>query len=346
MKKTAFLTASVMTASILFTSAAVQADEIEIMVNGEKIETETPAVIVEDRTLVPLRAVSEALGCDVSWDGDTQGITLTDGASLYFTWINRDYVFKTSAKELQDTAVMDVPPVIMNDFTMVPFRVISEIFGAEVDWDGASSTVTVDYEKKNVEKGLAEEFQPYEKELFRMYDAYKGYADGTGNVVNAEIQLENGGKIELELYPDIAPVTVNNFVKLANEKFYDGLIFHRVIKDFMIQGGGFDTELNQKQADTIAGEFIVNGYFNLIPHDRGVISMARTSQSMDSASSQFFIMHADTESLNGQYAAFGKVKSGMEYVDAIANVETQTAAEMGNEPMPVENQVIKTIVIK
>lgn len=343
MKKKVFMTAAAVAASMVF--AAVSAQAVDIKVNGEKIETETPAVIVDERTLVPLRAVSEALGCDVSWDGDTQGITLTDGDSLYFTWIGRDHVFKTSAVELQDTSVMDVPPVIMNDFTMVPLRAISEIFGAQVGWDGATSTATVDYTKKTVEAGLAEKFQTYEREMDKMYDAYKGYADGTGSVVNAEIQLENGGKIELELYPDIAPVTVENFVKLADENFYDGLIFHRVIKDFMIQGGGFDTDMEQKEADNIKGEFIVNGCFNLIPHERGVISMAR-AQDLNSASSQFFIMHADSDYLNGKYAAFGKVTSGMEYVDAIADVETKTIEEMGMENVPVENQVIKTIVIK
>lgn len=343
MKKKVFMTAATVAASMVFAAVSVQA--VDIKVNGEKIETETPAVIVDERTLVPLRAVSEALGCDVSWDADTQGITLTDGDSLYFTWIGRDHVFKTSAVELQDTSVMDVPPVIMNDYTMVPLRAISEIFGAQVGWDGATSTATVDYEKKNVETGLAEKFKSYEQEMDKMYDAYKGYADGTGNVVNAEIQLENGGKIELELYSDIAPETVDNFVKLADEKFYDGLIFHRVIKDFMIQGGGFDTDMEQKEADNIKGEFIVNGCFNLIPHERGVISMAR-AQNMDSASSQFFIMHADSSYLNGKYAAFGKVTSGMEYVDAIADVETKTVEEMGMENVPVENQIIKTVVIK
>ena len=345
MKKTAFITAAVMTASMIFTSAAVQADDISIVVNGEKIETETPAVIVEERTLVPLRAISEALGCDVSWDGDTKGITLTDGDSLYFTWIGRDHVFKTSAVELQATSVMDVPPVIMNDYTMVPLRAIGEIFGASVGWDGATSTVTVDYAKKNVEKGLAEKFRTYEKTMNKKYDDYKGYADGTGNVVNAEIQLENGGVIELELYPDIAPETVSNFVKLANEKFYDGLIFHRVISGFMIQGGGFDADFDQKQADNITGEFIANGYFNLIPHDRGVISMAR-AQDVNSASSQFFIMHDNSSYLNGQYAAFGKVTSGMEFVDAVAECETKSVPEKGMDDVPVENQVIKTVVIK
>ena len=172
--------------------------------------------------------------------------------------------------------------------------------------------------RKNIEEGLAKKFESYEKAFAEKYDTYKGYADGTGNVVNAEIQLEDGGNIELELYPDIAPKTVANLLNLQMEKFYNGLVFHRVIKDFMIQGGGYDTDMTQHETDTITGEFLQNGSFNMIPHERGVISMARTAMSMDSASSQFFIMHRDSPSLNGQYAAFGKVTSGMEYVDKIA----------------------------
>jgi len=346
MKKTSLLTALIMTASMMFSAPAANANEISVLVNGEKIETQTPAVIVDGRTLIPLRAVSEALGCDIAWNGDTRGITLTDGDSLYFTWIDRDYVFKTSATALEDTTVMDVPPVIMNDYTMVPLRAISEMFGATVNWDGATSTVTVDYTKKNVKAGLASQFAGYEQELNKMYDIYKDYAEGNANTVNAEIQLENGGVIELELYSDIAPMTVLNFVNLANEKFYDGLIFHRVIESFMIQGGGYDASMTPKETGNIRGEFMLNGTFNLIPHERGVISMARVGDDMDSASSQFFIMHADSPHLDGQYAAFGKVVSGMEYVDEIAKTQTTIIPELGMADVPVANQVIKTIVIK
>ncbi len=324
------------------------AEDITILVNGEKLQTETPAVIENERTLVPLRAISDALGCDVSWDSAARGVTVTDGESLFFTWIGRDHAFETTSTELKNTVILDTPPMIINDFTMVPVRVVSEIFGAEVGYDAANSTVSISYEKKNVTEGLAAEFQTYETELDKMYGAYCGYADHSGNIVNAEIQLENGGVIALELYPDIAPETVANFVKLADEKFYDGLIFHRVIKDFMIQGGAFEQSLNQKAADTIKGEFIVNGCFNLIPHERGTISMARTQYDLNSASSQFFIMHHDTPSLNGQYAAFGRVTSGIEYVDDIASKETHTVeTENGRmDDVPVENQIIKTVVIK
>ena len=136
----------------------VQASDITVKVNGEEIHPEMAPIIVEERTLVPLRAVSEALGCDVSWDADTKGITLCDGNNLYFTWIDKDHAFKTSATALEDTTVMDVSPTIMNDYTMVPLRAISEMFGATVNWDGGTSTVTIDYTKKNVEEGLAKKF--------------------------------------------------------------------------------------------------------------------------------------------------------------------------------------------
>ena len=160
--------------------------------------------------------------------------------------------------------------------------------------------------------------------------------------VNATIEMTDGGIIKLELYPDIAPITVENFVKLAEDGFYDGLIFHRVIPGFMIQGGGFTESMEQKKADTIKGEFSSNGVKNDLLHARGVISMART-MIPDSASSQFFIMHKDSPHLDGQYAAFGKVTEGMEVVDKIAATKTGTVSGMSD--VPVTPQVIKTITI-
>ena len=323
--------ASIMTVTMALVPT-VQASDITVKVNGEKIHPEMAPVIVEERTLVPLRAVSEALGCDVSWDADTKGITLCDGSNLYFTWIDKDHAFKTSSTALEDTTVMDVSPTIMNDYTMVPLRAISEMFGATVNWDGGASTVTIDYTKKNVEEGLAKKFETYEKVLNQKYDAYKGYADGTGNVVNAEIQLEDGGNIELELYPDIAPKTVANFVKLANEKFYDGLVFHRVIKDFMIQGGGFTEQMQQKKPNPPIKNEADNGLRNT----RGTIAMARTADK-DSATSQFFINVADNAFLDhGQrdfgYAVFGKVVKGMDVADKISQVPTHDVGPYQNVP--------------
>ena len=135
------------------------------------------------------------------------------------------------------------------------------------------------------------------------------------------IEMENGGKIELELYPNAAPKTVANFVKLVNEGFYDGLIFHRVIRGFMIQGGDPQGTGMGGAKENIIGEFKANGFDNPIKHTRGVISMARAFNP-NSASSQFFIMHADAPHLDGQYAAFGKVVSGMDVVDEIASIPT------------------------
>ena len=137
----------------------------------------------------------------------------------------------------------------------------------------------------------------------------------------AVIEMENGGKMTLELYPETAPITVENFEKLANEGFYDGLIFHRVIAGFMIQGGDPTGTGCGGSSEKIKGEFRANGVENDISHVRGVVSMAR-SQMPNSASSQFFIMHADGKFLDGNYAAFGKVVSGIEVVDEIAGVKT------------------------
>ena len=141
------------------------------------------------------------------------------------------------------------------------------------------------------------------------------------NIVKAKITMEGGSTITLELYPDVAPKTVENFVSLANEGFYDGLIFHRVIAGFMIQGGDPMGIGIGGSGHNIVGEFAVNGFNNPISHKRGVISMAR-SQNYNSASSQFFICHADATFLDGQYASFGKVIEGMDTVDEIAAVPT------------------------
>lgn len=157
-------------------------------------------------------------------------------------------------------------------------------------------------------------------------------------MTNIEIEMQDGGIIKAELYPDTAPVTVENFIKLINENFFDGLIFHRVISGFMIQGGGYDENGNHKDAPSIVGEFASNGVDNNLKHTRGVLSMART-MFPNSASSQFFIMHKDAPHLDGQYAAFGKVTDGMDVVDRIA----ETATDMSDAPL--EKQVIKTIRI-
>ncbi len=138
--------------------------------------------------------------------------------------------------------------------------------------------------------------------------------------VNVQINVADYGSIKLELDADTAPITVTNFVNLAQEGFYNGLTFHRVIKDFMIQGGDPNHDGTGGSGKTIKGEFKNNGVENNISHVRGVISMARSNQN-DSASSQFFIVHQDSPHLDGDYAAFGHVTEGMDVVDKIANAD-------------------------
>ena len=154
--------------------------------------------------------------------------------------------------------------------------------------------------------------------------------------IKIRIIMENGKQMEAELYPDTAPETVANFVQLIKEKFFDGIIFHRVIKGFMIQGGDPTGTGMGGSEKTIRGEFLSNGFVNELKHNRGVLSMARTMDP-NSASSQFFIMHQDAPHLDGQYAAFGKLTSGIEVVDEIANVRTDFRDK------PLEPQKIKTI---
>lgn len=156
--------------------------------------------------------------------------------------------------------------------------------------------------------------------------------------IKFEIEMENGKIMKGELYPEVAPITVKNFVSLIDKNFYDGLIFHRVIPGFMIQGGGMDAQMKGKDCPSIKGEFNSNGIQNDLKHTRGVLSMART-MIRDSASSQFFIMHADAPHLDGEYAAFGKIVDGLDVVDEIANVQTNF------QDCPLKPVVIKTMRI-
>ena len=137
-----------------------------------------------------------------------------------------------------------------------------------------------------------------------------------------KINVRDYGTMTAELYPEKSPKTVANFVKLAKENFFEGLIFHRVIKGFMIQGGGYTEDMMDKDTESIKGEFKANGFMaNDLKHERGVLSMARTSDP-DSASSQFFVMHQNAPHLDAQYAGFGKLTDGFDVLDAIANVKT------------------------
>ena len=152
-------------------------------------------------------------------------------------------------------------------------------------------------------------------------------------------EMENGSTIKAELYPETAPNTVNNFISLVRDGFYNGLIFHRVISGFMIQGGDPEGSGMGGPGYSIKGEFSQNGFENPLKHSAGVLSMAR-SMMPDSAGSQFFIMHKDSPHLDGAYAAFGKVTEGMDTVNNIAETETD------NSDRPLKNQVMKTVTVE
>jgi peptidyl-prolyl cis-trans isomerase B (cyclophilin B) len=165
----------------------------------------------------------------------------------------------------------------------------------------------------------------------------KGRYTMTNPVVT--ITMTNGDVMKAELYPEIAPNTVNNFISLVQKGFYDGLIFHRVISGFMIQGGDPQGTGMGGPGYSIKGEFAMNGVRNDLKHTRGVLSMAR-SMMPNSAGSQFFIMHANAPHLDGQYAAFGKVVEGLDVVDKIASVRT------GWQDKPVEEQKIQSMTVE
>lgn len=162
--------------------------------------------------------------------------------------------------------------------------------------------------------------------------------EDTDAVPVVTMTMENGGEVEIELYPNVARNTVNNFISLVEDGFYDGLIFHRIIPDFMIQGGDPEGTGIGGPGYAIVGEFANNDFDNDLKHERGVLSMAR-SQDNDSAGSQFFIMVEDSPHLDDDYAGFGKVTEGMDVVDEIVN------AERNSHDQPIEKQIIETMTV-
>lgn len=196
--------------------------------------------------------------------------------------------------------------------------------------NGDEITIKAKYSKsKAKDLGLTIKNPTKKVKVSGLKDLLTGYYD-------CEIKVKNYGSIKLKLDANIAPITVSNFVGLANDGFYNGLTFHRIIKGFMIQGGDPNGDGTGGSKQTIKGEFSANGVDNPLKHTRGVISMAR-SQSYDSASSQFFIMHEDTSSLDGQYAAFGCAYSGMDIVDKICD---DVKTEDSNGTVSKKNQPI------
>lgn len=341
MKKKIFIYLCALIALMLF-SVTAYAQEAKISVNGEIIQTETAPINIDGRILVPIRDVGEALQCDVWWNDANKGVSVSDRDNIVIMWIGRDAMFKFSDLAMDSGYISDVAPQLIDGKTMLPIRCISELLGAKVDWIDESKTVTIEYTPNPAESG--QELTEF-GDLFiyylsgDYYDIYRDYIGPRENVVKAEIELSDGKIIKLDLFPDIAPITVANFKNLAVAGAFDNKIFHRVIEDFMIQGGAFGTDGSYfSNIPTITGEFFSNNIINFLPHKRGAISMARTNQP-NSATCQFFIVHKNSPFLNTQYASFGEVTDGMEYVDEIAETKTD------DNDRPIEDCIIKTVRI-
>lgn len=299
----------------------VMAEAPKLYLNDIDVTQEASPVIVDNTTLVPIRFIGENLGYTVNWDGEKQGASMSKDGNTYTMFIGSNIAYDNSGNETALPAAMQ----LIGDKSMVPLRFLSESAGLSVQWSQALFAVFVNSDA-----------------------AYKSLVPA--DTVPFTITLENGGVMKGELYPQIAPLSVDNFTKLANSGFYDGTIFHRVISGFMVQGGGYvisekDGQKYIGEKDTgeaaIKGEFASNGVQNDLKHTRGVISMARTMEP-NSATSQFFIMHADTPSLDGEYAAFGRITEGLDVVDQIAASQI-TQVQPIFEAFPVEPIVIKNI---
>lgn len=284
----------------LLPSAAMAATPT-LYLNDADVTAEASPVIVDGTTLVPLRFIGEKLGYTVDWDNDKRGASMSKDGQTYTMFEGSNIAYDKNGNETILGAAMQ----LMNEKSMVPLRFLSESIGLSVHWDQAVYAVFVNSDST----------------YYTLVPSAKP--------VPFTITMQDGGVMKGELYPNVAPISVENFTKLANEGFYNDTIFHRVIPGFMIQGGGYtlqeqpDGKLGvlAKNAATIKGEFSSNGVSNDLKHTRGVLSMARTPEK-DSASSQFFIMHADAPHLDGEYAAFGKVTEGLDIVDKIAATQT------------------------
>jgi len=290
------------------------AGQITVFLDGRKLDFEVPPQLINGRTMVPMRGVFSELGAAVEWDGATQTVTAKKGDTVIALQIG-----STEPTINGQVRPIDQPGIVIAGRTLVPLRFVAEAFNIIVDWNPATNTVTI-----------GEQISPPPQNN-----------NQTPGTIQATITMEDGGIIELELYPDVAPQSVRNFVYLARQGFYDGLRFHRIISGFMIQGGCPNGSGTGNPGYSIHGEFKQNGFENDIKHVRGVLSMARAA-APNSAGSQFFIVHANSPNLDGQYAAFGRVVSGMDVVDRIAatpNNGPNGSVAAANMP------VIKTITI-
>lgn len=296
--------------SLIFTIPCF-ASTIELNLNGKSLESPVAPIMENGTTLVPLRLISENLAATVSYNQEAKTISITStDTSMLLT------LGSTEVKVNGDIVSLAMAPRSINGTTMVPLRFISENLNCKVNWDAENQLITITSLNADL-------------------------PNTSSTLPTATIVVKDYGTITLELYPDIAPTTVNNFIFLANSQFYDGLTFHRIIDDFMIQGGDPLGNGTGGPGYTIIGEFSGNGFTtNTLSHTRGVISMARSNHP-DSAGSQFFITSADATYLDGQYAAFGKVLTGLDIVDKLSDVATN-ANDAPLNPVVIESIRVDT----
>ncbi len=279
------------------------AKNIQLTLDGKPLQSTVAPIQENGTTLVPLRVISENLGAKVNYNAVNGEIIISKtNATMILT------LGQSTVKVNGVTSKLQTAPKVINNTTMVPLRFISENLDCQVNWISQQNLIAITTQPEN-----------------------------NNALPIATLKIKGYGTVTLELYPDLAPNTVNNFITLANSGFYDELIFHRVIEDFMIQGGDPNGNGTGGPGYSIAGEFSSNGFTtNTLSHTKGVISMAR-AMNPDSAGSQFFIMSSDGTYLDGQYAAFGKVISGLDIIEKIQLVDTN------NQDKPLKDIVIESI---
>jgi len=319
-------------------ATTASAETTALFVNDAAITPVTEISNQNETAFIPLRSVCEAIKAGIAWEPETKSVMIRTANDTVIMQISNHLAFCN-----ESAFTLEQAPFLQDDYTMVPVQFLTEVLKLEVATDADGIRINEKVSTETTEKPATEPEQTQEPEAEGEKKEEVTEEKEPEEMIAITIEMEDGGIMKAELYPEIAPITVENFVKLAKEGFYDGLIFHRVIEDFMIQGGGYDKDMNEKPADSIKGEFASNGVENKLLHTRGVLSMARTMVA-DSASSQFFIMHADAPYLDGEYAAFGKLTEGFEVLDKIATTKTGTVGFMSD--VPEEAQIIKTIIVE
>ncbi|WP_083461315.1 peptidylprolyl isomerase [Cellulosilyticum ruminicola] len=295
------------TFTVLTISCFANPNQTQIKLNNKLLSTPVAPIQENGTTLVPLRVISENLGATVNFNSRNKEITITKSSQKIVLTLGKTAALVNNTKQILTKA-----PTTLNNTTMVPLRFVSEQLNCTVNWDNATKLISI------TSKNATDASQKTELPV-------------------ATLKIKDYGIVTLELYPEMAPNTVNNFIALANSGFYDGLTFHRIISDFMIQGGDPEGTGMGGPGYSIAGEFEINGFTqNTLSHEVGVISMARNYMP-NSAGSQFFIVSGEATYLDGQYAAFGKVTSGLDIINKVQNVPT------GPSDKPKTPVVIETL---